>query len=118
MSVGILLFHFHQGVIYYELLKTNETITGDRYRIRLMSLSRFLKKNGRYTRRDTTKRFCYMTTLGLMLQNQWNLPGNASIGSTTPPAPSDFHLFRSMEHGLDNQRFHSYEEAENGSILE
>ena len=26
-------------------------------------------------------------------------------------APSDFHLFRSMTHGLADQRFHSYEEA-------
>ena len=27
------------------------------------------------------------------------------------PHPSDFHLFRSMAHGLADQRFHSYEEA-------
>ncbi|KAG5323389.1 MOS1T transposase, partial [Pseudoatta argentina] len=27
-------------------------------------------------------------------------------------APSDFHLFRSMAHGLANRRFHSYEEAQ------
>ena len=26
-------------------------------------------------------------------------------------APFDFHLFRSMAHGLTDQRFHSYEEA-------
>ena len=33
-----------QGVIYYELLKTNETITGDRYRLQLMRLSLSLKE--------------------------------------------------------------------------
>ena len=32
-------------------------------------------------------------------------------------APFDFHLFRSMAHGLADQRFQSYEEAKNGSIL-
>ena len=32
-------------------------------------------------------------------------------------APSDFHLLRSMAHGLADQRFHSYKEAKNGSIL-
>ncbi|GBP84114.1 Mariner Mos1 transposase [Eumeta japonica] len=32
------------GVIYYELLKPNETITGDRYRLQLMRLSRSLKE--------------------------------------------------------------------------
>ncbi|KAG5322930.1 MOS1T transposase, partial [Pseudoatta argentina] len=29
-------------------------------------------------------------------------------------APSDFHLFRSMAHGLADRRFHSYEEAQKG----
>ena len=33
-----------QGVIYYELLETNETIAGDRYRLQLMRLSRSLKE--------------------------------------------------------------------------
>ncbi|GJQ72255.1 hypothetical protein Trydic_g3346 [Trypoxylus dichotomus] len=32
------------GVIYYELLKPNETITGERYRLQLMRLSRALRK--------------------------------------------------------------------------
>lgn len=32
------------GVIYYELLKSNETITGDRYRTQLMHLSRALQE--------------------------------------------------------------------------
>ncbi|GBP03212.1 hypothetical protein EVAR_2646_1 [Eumeta japonica] len=33
-----------QNVIYYELLKPNETITGDRYRLQLMRLSRSLAR--------------------------------------------------------------------------
>ena len=32
------------GVVYYELLKPSETITGDRYRTRLMCFSRALKE--------------------------------------------------------------------------
>jgi len=28
-------------------------------------------------------------------------------------APSDYHLFRSMAHGLDDQHFRSYEEVKN-----
>jgi len=32
------------GVVYYELLKPNETITEDRYRLQLMRLSRALKE--------------------------------------------------------------------------
>ncbi|GJQ84612.1 hypothetical protein Trydic_g10222 [Trypoxylus dichotomus] len=33
------------GVIYYELLKPNETITGERYGLELMRLSRALREN-------------------------------------------------------------------------
>ena len=32
-------------VVYYELLKSNETITGNRYRLQLMSLTQALKEN-------------------------------------------------------------------------
>jgi len=31
-------------------------------------------------------------------------------------APSDYHLFRSMAHGLADQHFRSYEEEKIGSI--
>ena len=41
------------GVVYYELLKPTETITGDRYRTQLMRLSRTLKdKRPQYERHD------------------------------------------------------------------
>ncbi|KAG5327583.1 MOS1T transposase, partial [Pseudoatta argentina] len=53
-------------------------LTGDRYRLQLMRLSRALKE----------KR------------------------PSPDIAPSDFHLFRSMAHGLADRRFHSYEEAQ------
>ena len=43
------------GVIYYELLKPNETITGERYRTQLMRLSRALRENGPNTNRGTIK---------------------------------------------------------------
>ena len=36
-----------QGVIYYELLRPNETVTGDRHRVQLMRLSRALKEKRR-----------------------------------------------------------------------
>jgi len=42
------------GVVYYELLKSNETITGALYRTQLMKLSRALKKKRAhyYSRHD------------------------------------------------------------------
>jgi len=33
-----------QGIVYYELLQSNETITGDWYRLQLMCLSRALNE--------------------------------------------------------------------------
>ena len=51
------------GVVYYELLKPTEIITGDRYRTQLMRLSNWAehwKTNGRNTTRDTIKWFCSM----------------------------------------------------------
>ena len=42
-------------VIYYELLKPNETITGERYRKQLMRLSRELCKKTATTRAEARK---------------------------------------------------------------
>ncbi|KAG5318136.1 MOS1T transposase, partial [Pseudoatta argentina] len=58
-------------------------------------------------------------------RKSWGKPGHASTyletlkwevlphPSYSPDiAPSNFHLFRSMAHGLADRRFHSYEEAQ------
>ena len=106
------------GVVYYELLKPNETITGDRYRLQLMRLSRALKdKRPQYTERHEK----------VILQHDNARPHVAKVVKTYletlrwdvlphPPyspdiAPSDYHLFRSMTHGLAEQHFRSYEDT-------
>ncbi|KAG5320830.1 MOS1T transposase, partial [Pseudoatta argentina] len=53
--------------------------------------------------RDVERRF---GTCELLLQRQ------KRKGFLPDIAPSDFHLFRSMAHGLADRRFHSYEEAQ------
>ena len=45
----------YADVIYYELLKPNEAITGERYQMQLMRLSRALRKKGLNTSRETKK---------------------------------------------------------------
>jgi len=102
------------SVVYYE---PTETITGDRYRTQLMRLSRALKdKRLQYNeRRDK-----------MILQHNNARPHVTKVVKTYletlkweilphPPysldvAPSDYHLFRSMAHGLADQHFRSYEE--------
>ncbi|GFW32652.1 mariner Mos1 transposase [Trichonephila clavipes] len=108
------------GVVYNELLKPTETITGDRYRTQLMRLSRALKdKPSQYTERHDK----------VILQHDIARPHVAKVVKTyfetlkwevlphplySPDlAPLDYHLFRSMAHGLADQHFRSYEEVKN-----
>ncbi|GFU40774.1 mariner Mos1 transposase [Trichonephila clavipes] len=51
-KVMLIIWWDQLGVVYYELLKPTETITGDRYRTQLMRLSRALKdKRPQYNER-------------------------------------------------------------------
>ena len=108
------------GVVYYELLKMTETITGDRYRMQLMRLSQALKdKWPQYYKRHDK-----------VILQQDNAPAHVAKVAKTyseilkcevipqPPysldiAPSDYHLFRSMAHSLADQHFRSYKEVKN-----
>ena len=103
-----------QGVINYELLKTNETIKGDHYRLQLMDLSRSLKEKRPLCAQRHDKVILlhenprphvakpvktYLETL------QWEVLLNSPYSPDI--SPSDFYPFRSMTHGLADQRFHS-----------
>ncbi|KAM0729388.1 Mariner Mos1 transposase [Formica fusca] len=107
------------GVVYYELLKPNETITGAVYRTQLMRLSRALKeKRAHYSRHDKVILLhdnarphvaapvkTYLETLN------WEVLPHPPYSPDI--APSDFHMFRSMAHGLSEQHFTSYEDTKN-----
>ena len=113
-KVMLCIWWDHLGVMYCELLKPSETITGDRYRMQLMRLSRALKgKRPQYQERHDK----------VILQHDNAWPHVARPVKTYletlkwevlphPPyfpdvAPSDYHLFRSMAHGLVYQHFRS-----------
>lgn len=106
------------GVVYYEMLKPSETITGACYRTKLMRLNRALKdKRPQYSERHDK----------VILQQNNARPHVTKVVKTYletlkwevlphPPyspdiAPSDYHLFRSMAHELADQHFRSHEEA-------
>ncbi|KAG5305782.1 MOS1T transposase, partial [Pseudoatta argentina] len=101
------------------LSDTTCRITGDRYRLQLMRLSRALKeKRPLYAQKHDKVILLhnnarphvakpvktYLETL------KWEVLPHPLYSPDI--APSDFHLFRSMAHGLADRRFHSYEEAQ------
>ncbi|GBP75300.1 Mariner Mos1 transposase [Eumeta japonica] len=108
-----------RGVIYYELLKPNETITGDRYRLQLIRLSRALKeKRSEYSKRHDKVILLHdnarphvakpvKTYLGML---KWDVLPHQPYSPDI--APSDYHLSRSMAHGLTDQKFTSYEDCQ------
>ena len=104
------------GVVYFELLQPGETITGDRYRLQLMRLSRALKEK----RPETVKRHDKVILQHDNARPHVAQPVKKYLGTLGwevlphPPyspdiAPSDYHLFRHMSLDLADQRFSSYE---------
>ncbi|UYV75796.1 hypothetical protein LAZ67_13001380 [Cordylochernes scorpioides] len=108
------------GVIYYELLQPNETTTGELYQQQLMRLSRTLKiKRPLYATRhdkviyqhDNSRPHVAKVVKETLEALQWDVLPHPLYSPDI--APSDYHMFRSMTHGLAEQHFTSYEEAKN-----
>lgn len=107
-----------RGVIYYELLKPNETITGERYRTQLMRLTRALKeKRPEYGDRhdkiiflhDNARPHVAKPVKTYIETTKWEVLPHPPYSPDI--APSDYHLFRSMSHGLSEEHFTSYEDC-------
>ena len=119
-KVMLCIWWDHKGVLYYELLKPGETITGERYGQQLIKLKAAIKQkrpewetrheslifhddNARPHRTEQVKTY--------VQNNKWeSLPH--------PPyspdlAPSDYYLFRSMQNALSGIRFTSADGIKN-----
>lgn len=108
------------GVVYYELLKPSETITGKLYRTQLMRLSQALKiKRAHYYSRhekiillhDNARPHVAAPVKTYLETLKWEVLPHPPYSPDI--APSDYHLFRSMAHELYEQRFTSYEDLKN-----
>lgn len=108
------------GVVYYELLQPNHTITGDLYRRQLMRLCRALKeKRPQYEQRhdkvillhDNARPHVAAPVKTYLETLKWEVLPHPPYSPDI--APSDYHLFRSMTHGLSEQQFTSYENTKN-----
>lgn len=107
-------------MVYYELLKPGEAITGERYRTQLMRLSRALRdKRPQFENRhdkvilqhDNARPHVAQVVKTYLATLKWDVLPHPPYSPDI--APSDFHLFRSMSHGLAAQHFRSYDEAKN-----
>ena len=112
-----------QGVVYYELLKPNETVTADVYRRQLNKLNDELLQNwpavasNRRTvllLHDNGRSHVARVVQDILLQLKWEVLPHSVLSPDI--APSEYHLFRSMQHGLAGHGFEMMKKCENGSL--
>lgn len=118
-KVMLCIWWDQKGVIYHELLKPSETITGDRYRLQLIRLSRALKEkrpewDNRHNKlillHDNVRPHVAKLVQKYLERVNWEILPHPPYSPDI--APSDFHLFRSMQSALSGERFTSYEDIE------
>lgn len=99
------------GIIHFELLKSGETVTAELYCQQLDRLRNqlFVKRPGLVNRKgvilqhDNARPHAAKLTQEKIRQLDWEVLPHPPYSPDI--APSDFHLFRSMEHSLKNQNF-------------
>lgn len=109
----------HRDVVYYELLKPGETVNGERYRQQLINLNHALiEKRPDWARRhgkvillhDNAPSHTMKRVKDTLSALKWDVLSHPPYSPDL--APSDYHLFRSMAHGLANQHFATFEAVE------
>jgi len=104
-------------VLYYELLQPDETITADRYQQQLTNLSDVLKKKRPFISQgcrkvilfhDNVRPHVAKTIQDHIFALGWELLPHAAYSSDM--APSDYYLFRSLQHHLADTYFVKFEE--------
>jgi len=119
-KVMLCIWWDQRGVVYYELLQPGESITGDRYRLQLIRLSRALRdKRPEYEERhdkvillhDNARPHVAKVVKTYLETLKWDILPHPPYSPDI--APSDYWLFRRMQHDLAGHRFTSFAEIEN-----
>ena len=102
-----------QGLVYFELLKPGETVTADRYSQQLSEVDEVLRRRGvdpvtvRYLQ-DNARPHIAKITQQKIEEIGWHVLPHPPYSPDL--APSDYHLFRSMQHSLAHKKFHGLDD--------
>jgi len=119
-KVMLCIWWDHRGAIYYELLEPGQTITEDRYRLQLIRLKRALiekrpewetRHNKPILQHDNARSHIAQPVRNYLEGQDWEVLPHPPYSPDI--APSDYHLFRSMQNGLTAQRFDKVENVRN-----
>lgn len=117
-KVMLCIWWDQKGVVYYELLEPNQTVTADRYQRQLGNLARALaekrpaiaRKNYKVLFHDNNARPHRARTAQNKVEHLgWDRIDQPAYSPDL--APSDYYLFRSMQVALTDVRFRNAEEV-------
>lgn len=112
-----------KGVLYYELLPQGATINSNVYVAQLTKLKReirqkrpeLINRKGVVFHHDNARPHTSLTTRTRLRGYGWEIMPQPPYSPDI--APSDYHLFRSLQNHLDGQRFDSKEAVQNALDL-
>lgn len=109
-----------KGVLYYELLEPNETVTKELYQRQLLKLSEELDKKRPFTGHgkrpvkllhDNARSHVAKLVRETLTTLRWEVLPHPAYSPDL--SPTNYHLNRSIENALKGKQFHSIEEVRN-----
>ncbi|CAK9833044.1 Histone-lysine N-methyltransferase SETMAR [Anthophora retusa] len=108
-----------KGILYYELLPNNETINSEKYCSQLDELKTAIEqkrpelanRKGVMFHQDNARPHVSLTTRQKLLELGWDVLPHPPYSPDL--APSDYHLFRSLQNSLNGKNFNSLVEIKN-----
>ncbi len=109
-----------KGILYYELLEPKQTVNAQLYSQQLTRLSKKIEEKrsgtGHGNRKvillhDNARPHVAMAAQETIMELDWEVMTHPAYSPDL--APSDYHLFRSLEHSLREQSFEDVEDLKN-----